>query len=111
MGGALLGKPLGDLESVDRVNPLESFCDKARLIALQGADEVPFQIRKGCFTNLVYTFLHIVLAKRLLTGARSLLNVRSRPGLGDGQKRDLFGLPPTAPRGFADTRENGLQVG
>ena len=90
---------------------MEGLGDKARLVALQRTDEVPLEMWKSNFADLVRAFLHVIFTKCHLPGPSGLQNAGGWPGLADGQKPDFLRRPPAIVRSVADTRENGLQVG
>jgi hypothetical protein len=69
---ALRGQAFGNLQTVDRMHPVEAFGDRARLVALQRADEMPFQLAAGKSRTLVDAFLHVVLAEGALAGVGGL---------------------------------------
>ncbi len=82
---SLLGKPFRNLEPVDGMHPLEGFGHRVRLVALQGADEVPLEVRPSDLADLVRAFLHVVFTKSLLPGPGSFQNAGCWPGLADGE--------------------------
>ncbi len=89
-GGALGGQPLGDLQPVDAVHPVEVLGHRARLVALQGPDEVPgdrfgavAQVGQGA--GLGGAFLHVVLAEQALPGGMGGAYGVGVEGLGNGQ--------------------------
>jgi hypothetical protein len=47
IAAARLGQPLSDLQPVDAMHPGEMLGDGAGLVALQGADEMPFEPEAG----------------------------------------------------------------
>src|SRR5690606_31420895 len=108
---ALRRKTLGDLETVYRVDPGEVLRHLACLVALQGADEMPFEIEIGQRLDLGHAFLHVVLAEGALAAARRLTHIGGRPGLGNGQETRLLWRPPDSLAGCGNARMYGLQVG
>ena len=80
-GRALLVQALGDLESIDRLHPVELRRHRARLVALQRPDAVPFEgsarQHLGHRRDLLDTFLDVVFAERSLAGVVGLTTVTS----------------------------------
>jgi len=114
-GRALSRQALGDLQPVDGMHPGEMFGDDPGLVALQGADEMPFEIAVAMAVksgnNLGCAFLCVTFAKGALPGGRGGEHAIDRPGLAHRQQPDAFRGPPGAPASIGDTGENGLQVG
>jgi Lrp/AsnC family leucine-responsive transcriptional regulator len=102
-GRALFGQALRDLQPVDRLHPVEGLGHRARLVALQRADQVPLQLRAqvGQGLDLGQRLLHVVLAEGALPGGMRLAHRLGAEGLADGQQRDAVLVarrPPCRPR-------------
>jgi twitching motility protein PilT len=68
MSGTLFRQPQGHLFPVDAMHPMEMFGDGACLVALHGADEMPFESQIGECRDLGQGFLNIAFAKTELSG-------------------------------------------
>src|SRR5262245_62285797 len=88
---------LGDLEPVDGVHPREVLGDRARLVSLQPADEMPGELAAGERADLRQAFLYEILAEMLDAGARGAINCCAALSLGNGQKRDRIDTSPGGP--------------
>jgi hypothetical protein len=101
LGRALLGQALGDLQALDRVHPVEMVGDRARLVALDRADEMPFQPQvsgRAFATAAILSSLPADSSRRRRAGRRRRLQHRlGWEGLGNGQQAG----PSTGPEGRA----------
>jgi hypothetical protein len=68
-------QPHGELLAIDRVDPVEVLRDGARLVALQGADEMPFELEMGKRRDFFNGFLHVALSESRLTGAGGVFDI------------------------------------
>jgi hypothetical protein len=108
--GAQCRQPLGDLQSIDRVHPVEAFGDDPGLVALQRSDQVPLDLAAqiGQRFHLFEGFLHVVLAERALPGRVRVAHRLWAESLCHSQQRDaLHGTLRGLARG-RDTRAHLL---
>ena len=103
------GQPLGDLQPIHGVHPVEVPCDRLRLVALNAADEVPAQLEVRERLNLYQCFLQIVLAKVPLScgggGTDGFLTV----ALGDGDQRQRLWIPSRGRGRLSEFLSQGVQ--
>ena len=72
MAGALFAQALGDFQAINRVYPVKMLGHHAGFIALQGANQMPLQLRRHVRRKLAqvqdffHALLHIVFAKTTL---------------------------------------------
>ncbi len=85
--------------------------DRARLVALDRADEVPLERQRSELRDFFHTFLRVALTEGALSCGICLKNALGREGLGDRDERDLISAPVSALRGTLDSCANCLQVG
>jgi hypothetical protein len=113
---ALGRQALGDLQAIDAVYPVELFGHGARLVALQGADEMPAdwvgaRAQAGQRVDLGDAFLHVVFAEEALPcgmcGAYGIGVER----LGNGQQCDTRSIARSQCASRCDPLTHGLQVG
>ena len=104
-GRALRREPLGDLQTLDAVHPVEGSRDLARLVGLQRADQVPLDARAqiGQRPHLGERLLHVVLAEGALPGVVRLAQRGRVEGLADGEQRDTFHGPIDGGAGACNT--------
>ena len=95
---ALLGKPFGDFQTIDRMHPGKRFSHGTRLVALQGADKMPFQPKPRQFRRFADAFLYVIFSEASLARSRSSTNRLGRPGFADSQQRDVIGIAAGLPR-------------
>ena len=69
-GGPLLGQAACNFFTVDRLHPVEALGSEARLVALERADQVPFQ-RPAATSIFCKRLLHVVLAEGALARRRA----------------------------------------
>ena len=82
MGGPLRTQALGDLQPIHGMHPVKTLGNGTGLVALQGADEMPYQRHSGGGIALFQGFLQVILAEFALPALRSLLHLRRGKGLG-----------------------------
>ena len=96
------------------VAPGEVFRHQPTLIGLQRADKVPHQLavlrRLGEMPDLVYPFLHVVLAEGALAGGDGFFDRRHRFGFADCKQGNFFWRPRAVLRGGRDAVSDILQV-
>jgi len=105
---ALFRQPPRDSLPVNAVHPLEALGHRARLVALERPDQVPFGTAYG--VHLLLGFLHIVLAESALPGGQRLLDQGRRMGLRHRQQSHPGGGAAGRLRGTRDALTHGLQV-
>ncbi len=91
-GRPLRAQPLGDLQAIDRVDPVEGRCDDPRLVALQRADQVPLWtwLEPRQRRDLLRRFLHVVLAEEALARGVRLGDRLDAEGLAHREQRDAL---------------------
>lgn len=89
-----LGNGVRDSRPVDAVNHIEQLHRFGGLVALQGADEVELQPRRGCLEGRPFTrrLLDTVFTKVHLSGLQDGHDFVRAKGLADRNERDLAGL-------------------
>jgi len=108
---ALRRQTLGDLEAVDTMHPVEGVRHRARLVALQRADEMPLEAQRSQRLDLVDAFLHVVLAKGALAGRSGLAHRGRGPGLAHREQRHARRLAPGKLRRGSDAGAHVMQAG
>ena len=73
------------------MNPRKMFGDRPCLVALQRADEMPFQIEVCRGARLVDRFLNVIFPECPLSGLMCGDYAVDRPRLADGQQRNFLG--------------------
>jgi hypothetical protein len=119
MGGSLVDESLGNLETVNAVDPVEVFSDVLGFIALKRPNEVPagsacrrrtrgaLAKRKRNSLNLLDTLLDIVLTKVELAGLDGLQHSVRSEGFAHGHEANgLFGQS----MGLAGLLNSGLDL-
>ncbi len=86
MGRTLLRQTLGDFLPLHAMDPGEAFRDGAGLVALHGADEMPFQGQVGEGIQLAQGFLEITLAEGGKPTGMGFADGFRRKSLADGQQ-------------------------
>lgn len=90
LGGALFAQALGDLEPINRLNPIKSLGHWPRFVALQRSDAMPLERSIGATLaqglDLFRAFLHIVFAKSMLTGIERQTDGVGVKRLGNGEQ-------------------------
>ena len=109
VGGALGGQALGDLQAVDAVHPGEVFRDRAGLVALDGADEVPDDIEVCQRIHLRESLLEIALPEVPLTGSMGGADDFGIEGLRHGDQLNVARVAAGRPGCGADPILHGLQ--
>ena len=103
------GEALGDFCAIDAVHPGEVFGYLARFIALQRADEMPFQGQIAQCGHFCQRFLHITFAEFRLSGLECLAHSRVRKGFAYRQELDGLCWSAIFCRRSKDAMFNGLQ--
>ena len=80
---ALLAQALGDLQTVNTMNPVEAFCQWAGFVGLNRADEMPDDSQMAQCFLFGDGFLQIIFAKVPLSEPVCLFQSGRRPGLPD----------------------------
>ena len=98
--GDTVGLP-GEFEGIDAVDGGKEEERLADLVLLQVADEVPIDAggEKG---DLDRGFLDFAFAEEEVRRIDGFADDFGGPGLGDGEKLDVFGIPAGAPGGGGD---------
>ena len=94
--GSLRRQPLGDLQPIDGVHPGEVLGDRARLVGLQPADEVPGERVVAQRRDLRQRLLQVAFAEILEAQAGRGGQRFRRLGLADRQECDRVALRPQA---------------
>src|SRR4030095_16303470 len=96
---------MGDALPVDGMDPREAIGCRPSLVALERADQVPFDLRKvGGRLHLGEGLLDIVLPERALPKGVERPDRLRRMRLADGQERNTFRRPPGVAHRPGDTR-------
>jgi hypothetical protein len=103
-------EPPRDALAVERVHPLEALGHRARLVALQLADEVPGERQSLQGLDLRLALADVVLAEFALAGRRGRRDRRQRLLLAHRQQPHRRRIAPGLPgRGF-DARQHGREL-
>jgi len=78
------------------MHPIEALGDEARLVALQGPDQVPHYGLPRERIHFLEGFLHVVFAECVLACRQGFFDQRRGMGLGNCQKRHAAGSRPAA---------------
>ncbi len=89
----LLGEPAGDAQAIHALHPVEAFGNRAGLVGLDAADEVPLQVQVGELVHLGQSFLQIVFTEIRDAGGCGQAHRFGRLGLGNGDQSDRIGVP------------------
>ena len=92
----LLGQRGGQPLAVDRFDDIEQRHRLARLVGLQGADQVQFEVGIACLQGrkFLLRLLHAVLAEHALACVQELAHPVGAMGLGDGDQGDGRRIAP-----------------
>lgn len=108
-------QPFRNLESVYRMHPIEIEGDISSLVALNGTDEVPFNIPARFlryeFRDFFHAFLHITLAEGTLSGVCCGANRAGRERLAHSKQFDVIGIASGSSRSRGNSQLHALQVG
>ena len=104
MEGPLCREPLGYLQPVDAVHPLEMLGNRTRLVSLQPPDEVPGQPGAAERLDLGQAFLQEILAEMLDAGSGRGIDCCGALALRNGQKRDGIDISTGGCTGRGDAR-------
>jgi hypothetical protein len=107
---ALLRQTLGDLQPVDRVDPVEALRDRARLVALDRRDEMPDEGEVPQPLHLCQGFLHLVFAEVALSGGVRRAEALGGKRLADGHENYVTGVAPGRRARRCDAGLYGLQA-
>ena len=110
--GTLSRQTLGDLQPVDGMHPVELLGDQLRLVRLQRADEMPFDLAAQIsqFSDLRDRFLHVVFAERALAGVEGGAHVFGGKGLRDREQRDRRGIARSVRRRLYDALPDFVEM-
>jgi hypothetical protein len=72
---------------------------------------MPLQGQGGEYRDFFHSFLHLILAKRLLAGRAGFCNLARREGLADREQQYVAGMAVRGLRRVRDACSNCLQVG
>ena len=109
--GTRRGERAGDLLAVHRLHPVEALGGELRLVALQGTDQVPFDVREaGQRFDLRDRLLHVILAEAALSGRPGRRDRRRGESLADREQRDRRRIAPGRPRRGIDALAGCLQA-
>jgi hypothetical protein len=104
MEGALRRQPLGKLQAVHAVHPVEMLGHGPRLVSLQAADEMPREFATGEGADLGQAFLQEILAEILDAGGGGGIDCCGALALRNSQKRDRIDTSTGALTGVGDAR-------
>ncbi len=115
LGRTLFGQALGDFQALHGMHPGEAGGDRARLVALDRADEMPFdrriRLRARHGGDLFDAFLQIVFTEGALPRSHGFEHGFHREGLRYGKQLDARSGPAGGLGRSGDCRFDSLHVG
>ena len=109
MNGPLVRQTARNLFPVQGLHPVEMLRREACLVALERADEVPFELQIAQGVDLRQRVLHVILAERLLPRSGCFPDALHAVALGNCQQSHCTGAAGALAR-FPYARFHTLQV-